>query len=103
MGRKNHRMLSEGLLHERAIESMYLDLVVVEPAAKPPDRALTIAGSTDNKRRPSAQANRTGVDQTHHHPGQGLEVTKVQPISMLTEHLNQRIIQVGRVLHNDPP
>ena len=30
-------------------------------------------------------------------------MAKIKPISMLTEHLNQRIIQVWRVLPDDPP
>src|SRR6266571_2871612 len=91
------------LLDERAIERLHLDLVVVEPTAKAAYRTLAILGSTDHKRGPRAEAHRVGVDQAHHHPRQGLEVTKVEPIGMLAQHPNQRIIEVRRVLHESPP
>src|SRR5262249_57084655 len=61
------------------------------------------AGATDQKRSASAQANRVGVDETHHHPGQGLEVAKVQPVRVLAKHATQRIIEIRRVLHGYPP
>src|SRR3712207_2322437 len=92
----------EGLMHERIIQGMHIDPVVIEPAPKPAYRTLTIPGATHHIRRPSAQTNRASMDEPDHHPRQSLERAKVQPLSMLTEHLNQRIIQVRRVLHADP-
>ena len=92
-----------GLLHERTIECVHVDLVVVEPASKAAYRALTIRSATDHKRAPGAQADRVGVDQAHHHPGQGFEMAKVEPIGMLAQHSNQRIIEVRRVLHEFSP
>jgi hypothetical protein len=94
---------AEGLLNERTIQGMHFDPVVVEPAPKPAYRTLTITGSTHHIRRPSTQAHRAGMDQPDHHPRQSLEMAKIKPISMLTEHMNQRIIKVRRVLHDDPP
>src|SRR4030095_5158517 len=91
------------MLHQRAIKRVHLDLVVIEPTAKPAYRTLTIASSTHHIRCPGTQANRTGVDKAHHHPGQGLQVAKVQPMRMLAKHAKQSIIQIRRVLHQSPP
>jgi len=43
------------------------------------------------------------VDEANHHPGQTLEVAQVYPMGMLAEHLHQRIIKMGCVLHSVPP
>ena len=68
----------EGLVHERTIQGVHIDPVVVEPAPKPAYRTLTIPGSTHHIRRPSAQTNRARMDQPDHHPRQRLEMAKIK-------------------------
>src|SRR4030095_8975975 len=89
-------------LHQRSIQREDLDLVVIEPPAKSSHRALRISGSAYHIRSPGGQVDPARLYEAYHHPGESLAVATIHPSCMLAEHLNQRIIQIGRVLHGDP-
>src|SRR6266568_5248249 len=93
----------QGLLHEWTIQRRHLDRLVIEPAPKAAHGALALLSATAHKRGPGAEADRGRVDEAHHHPGQRFAMTKVEPMGMLAEHLHQRLIKIGRVLHEEPP
>jgi hypothetical protein len=82
---------------------MHLDLVIVEPASKAAHRAFALLSPTYHERRPRPEAHRVRVEQTRHHPGEGLEMTTIEPIGVLAQYPNQRIIEGRRVLHGYAP
>src|SRR5919205_400715 len=88
--------------NEWTIQGDNVNLVVIEPAAKPSHCPRAILRSPPDIRRPSRQADPARLYKPHHHPRQGLEVALVQPLSMLAEDMNERIIQMRCVLHGSP-
>src|SRR5262249_37089277 len=91
------------LLYERTIQGQGVDLVVVKPAAKPSPGTLRVPGAAHHIRSPCRQVYPTRVDETHHHPSQGLEVALIHPRGMLAQDKDQRLIQMRCVLHGDLP
>jgi hypothetical protein len=91
------------LLYERTLQGQGINLVVVEPAAKPAPGTLRVRGATHPRRSPCRQVYPTRVEEPPHHPRQGLEGALSQPRGLLAQDKNQRILHMRCVLHDDLP
>jgi len=62
---------------------MYVDPRIIEPAIQAAPMALRLHGSALHRGGPSRETDQPGRHKAPHHPGQGLEMSTIQPIPML--------------------
>ena len=77
--------LRQRLLYQGPIEGMHVYPVVLEPAGKPPHGALREHGSAVHIGGPGRETDFATLDEAHRHPGQSLEMPKIEPLLMLVK------------------
>ncbi|MDQ3829295.1 MAG: hypothetical protein M3361_08300 [Candidatus Tectomicrobia bacterium] len=78
---------------------MHVDPVMVEPSINTANEALSIPRAALHIGCPGRETAQPGLHQAHHHPGKGLEMPTIQPVSMLDSHLNQGSLETRRAFH----
>src|SRR5262245_44968713 len=78
---------------------MHVDPLMMEPAIEAAHETLRIHSTALHIGRPGRQADHPGPQQAHDHPGKGLAMPTVQPVTMLSQHVHYGSMQTRRAFH----
>lgn len=84
------------------IQEVLFNALIHQPARKSLRATLRTLRMPMHIRYPVRQCNLPRLDQSNQHPGQGLPMSHIEPLTILAQNLNQNIIRPKRVLHALP-
>lgn len=78
---------------------MNIDAAVVQPSTDPALFTLCLLSTTGQVRQPPGETNFAPLEQGHHHPQAGRQMSSMSPGDRLTQPTVQGIIERGAFIH----